>query len=261
MSKTILQKFRVLFLFPLSVFPLLSCNFQPPPDPNDPADGTVLQAEVMQRNLNWASESLSSRVFQRQLTRAEADARLQEFASHLAESIPRDAMAPMDAWRYGEVLRTAKQWDRAEAVYRMAAEQAQRVKDEDRYANDTLHYAEALAENGKVNEAISAVRSTFSVSAKSKAPILFGTLYQVVPAAKDSVLNIDLAGLLEDAIEQHRQVIVNANTMEGASFISTRQYHVMKAWQKVIELYREANRPDLAERARAKRDNSGMIGI
>ncbi len=240
---------------------LQSCNFQPPPDPNDPAEGTAMQAEVMQRNLNWASETLTSRTRERQITEDVAAARLQKYAEELSNSIPKDGISPSDAWRYGEVLRTAKRWDRAEVVFKLAIENAQRTKDEDRYVNDSMHYAEALSQNRKVAEAISTVRSTFSVSNTSKAPILFGTLYQVVPAGENGGLKVELAKLLEDAIEQHRMVIVDPKTHAGASFIATRRHHVMKAWEKAIELYRSAGRPDLAEVARKKRDSSGMIGI
>ncbi len=215
----------------------------------------------MQRNLSWASESLTNRAFNRQLTQEDASVKLQKYAEELSNSIPKDGINPSDAWRYGEVLRTAKQWDRAEVVFKLASDNARRTKDEDRFVNDTLHYAEALAENKKIAEAISSVRSTFSVTDASKAPILFGTLYQVVPAAEKVGFKLELAKLLEDAIEQHRKVIVDANTDSGAAFIATRQHHVMRAWESVISLYRAAGRTDLADEARNKRDNSGMIGI
>ena len=39
---------------------LAGCKLSPPPDPNDPRDVGLVQAEVLMRNLQWASGTASS---------------------------------------------------------------------------------------------------------------------------------------------------------------------------------------------------------
>jgi tetratricopeptide (TPR) repeat protein len=225
------------------------CRLPPPPDPNDPNDVSVLQIDVLKRNLQWISDAVNERVAKGEITDAQGRKLLAERAQKLLHSVKIDRLNPVEAFEYGEVFRAAKDWELAEQGYTIAVRWARKSKNEDRRINDTLRLAEAKAYRGKVDEAIALSRSTFDSKNEDKAPILLSVLYEIVPGGESKGKDAELAKLTEDAIGQEELVIVNATTNAGKAFLSARPFHLMKAWDKVASLYRNAGLPDEADKA------------
>ncbi|MFZ4508914.1 MAG: hypothetical protein ACOYON_14590, partial [Fimbriimonas sp.] len=106
---------------------------------------------------------------------------------------------------------------------------------------------------GKVKEGIARARTVFDVPPADKAPILPSLLYEFEPAARNKGQDVEVAALLEDAIKQHRAVVVDETTEPGQAFLAARFAHIRKAWEAIDALLREAKRPDLVEAARKRR--------
>ncbi|MFQ3677551.1 MAG: hypothetical protein SNJ74_06390 [Fimbriimonadaceae bacterium] len=228
---------------------LAGCAFEPPPDPNDPAQVGVLQPEVLMRNLRWAAEFYTERKLRGEIDDAQLRQLLSDYANQLVATVDLDQINPVSAWKYGDVFRTAERWDLAEEALVMAVDFAKRSRNEDRRVNDSLRLAQVLAHQGRVDEAIQMARSTFDTPPDQKAPILYAVLYEIVPAAERKGRDAELAKLLEDAIDQHSQVVVDPNSDSGRAFLGARRHHLSLAWQRVVRLYRQAGRASEAERA------------
>lgn len=228
---------------------LAGCAFEPPPDPNDPAQVGVMQQEVLMRNLRWAAEFYSDRKLRGEIDDAQLRQLLSEYANRLVATVDLELINPVSAWKYGDVFRTAERWDLAEHALRMAVDFAKRTRNEDRRVNDSLRLAQVVAHQNRVDEAIEIARSTFDTPPDQKAPILYAVVYEIVPAAERKGRDAELARLLEDAIDQHNQVIVDPNSDSGRAFLGAKRHHISRAWQKVVQLYRQAEREADAERA------------
>jgi len=106
--------------------------------------------------------------------------------------------------------------------------------------NDTLRLGEAKARLGDVPKGIELVSSTFSAKPGGKAPILMATLYEFVPAALGKGHDLEVAGLLEKAIEQHLQTYVDPASEAGQRFLEARPTHISRAWEVILRVYRGA---------------------
>lgn len=228
---------------------LAGCNFTAPPDPNDPSDVDVIQIEVLRRNLNWASQAVNERVEQGEISDEEGKKLLADSARRLLAKVKIDKINPAEAWEYGDIFRTAKEWELAMRAFNVAVDFARKMKDEDRRVNDTLRLAEAMGRLDKVDEAIKTVRLTFDTIPTCKAPILLAVLYEVVPACEDKKKDTELAKLLEEAVFQHEQVVVDPNSEPGKAFMMAKMHHLRNAWEKVVRLYRDAGEEDQARQA------------
>ena len=225
------------------------CGSKPPPDPNDPKSVSIMQPEVLQRNLAWASEMVNERVAKSEITEVEAKAYLVKYADELTANIDFKRMEANQAWRYAEVFRTAQRWELAKKSLEIAVEHAKKVDNQDRRVNDSLRLSEALAHLGERKKAIEIARSVFNAPAQDKGPILMSVLYEIVPALRGHDVDLESARLLEDAIEQHMQVVVDANSDEGKAFLVAKWHHIGKAWDLVVEIYRDAGNEELAQEA------------
>jgi tetratricopeptide (TPR) repeat protein len=234
------------------LFLLTGCKLSPPPDPNDPRDVGLVQAEVLMRNLQWASRAVNERVSRGEISDEEGKKILAEEAGKLLDAVSIKRVRAKDAWRYAEVFRTAQRWERAEELFETASKHATDTKNEDRRVNDTLRLAEAQAQLGKTVEALATARSVFNAKPENKAPILLAVLYEIVPAAKGKGKDLELARLLEDAIAQHEQVIVDPESDGGKAFFIAKGHHIEKAYSDAVDLYEAAHEPDLAEAARKR---------
>ncbi len=228
------------------------CKLRPPPDPNDPKDVGVLQIDVLQRNLRQASQAVNERVANGEITDEEGKKLLAESANKLLGSVDVGKINAVDAWKYGDLFKTAERWEQARQAYELAVATAAKAKNEDRRVNDSLRLALALAHLGKIDEAIEAARKTFVTPPSDKAPILMSVLYEVVPAAEGKGKDAELAALLEDAIQQHEKVIVNPDSDSGRSFLAAKRFHLEAAWEKVTSLLLSVGKRDEALEA-AKR--------
>ncbi len=227
----------------------LVAGCKPPPDPNDPKDVGVVDAEVLMRNLRWASDVVNERVAKGEITDEKGKQILSKYADEMTASVDISKVIPQNAWQYGDVFRLARRWDVAEKLLREAVEHAEKTKNEDRRVNDTLRLAHVEASEGHIDEAFANVRKTFTVAPEGKAPILYAVLYEIVPASEGQGKDFELAKLLEEAIAQHEQVMVNPRSDAGVAFLAAKGHHLTRAWRKVIELYRSSGHDDLADKA------------
>jgi tetratricopeptide (TPR) repeat protein len=216
------------------------------PDPNDPNAAGVVQAAVLRNSLDGAADAIFSRVRRREISDAQGRRMLAQYANELLASVKIDKVPPEMAWEYADVFRTARRWKEARQFLEVAVKSA---KNEDRRVNDSLRLAETMARMGDVKEALPVVRSTFSAPPQEKAPILIGVLLEFVPAARGKGQDVEVARVLEGAIDQAGKTLVDPNTEAGAAFLFARPQHSNRAWATVIELYQAAGRDDLARQA------------
>jgi hypothetical protein len=233
-------------MFLVAVSLLLSgCHFTTFSDPNDPNSAGELQPEVLRRQVKGASDALYARVLSGEITEPRYRELLTDYTDNLLKSTDIEGISPAKAWEYAEVFRTAQQWKAAEALFRIAVKAA---KDDDRRVNDTLKFAEAIAHLGRVSEAIAAARKTFDAPPQFKAPILYGVLYEIAPAAQGKKKDAEVARLLEDAIRQSDLTEVDRNSEAGQAFLTALPHHQRNARQLAATLYLNAGKPDDAER-------------
>jgi hypothetical protein len=240
---------RQAILLTLLLALLSGCGTKPPPDPNDPSAVGIMQPEVLQRNLKWASDMVNERVARQEISEEEGKEYLAKYAAELVGKVDFKHMDAVQAWRYADIFRTAERWDLAKKALEMAVRHAKEIKSEDRRVNDTLRLAQAQAKLGDAKGAIATARSVFDARETDKAPILMSVLYEVAPAARGKGVDLEVAKLVEDAAAQHLLVVIDPNKREGQAFLATKWHHVRKAWELVVELYRESGREDLAEAA------------
>lgn len=224
-----------------------------PPDPNDPAEAASRHPEVLQRNLKWASDFVNERVALGEIDAAQGQRLLVGYAAKIADAIDLSQVADGDAWRYGDVYRTAERWELADKAFQTAARFAENSGNNDRWVNDTLHWAEAKAHLGQLDEAIRLAKTTFRVPPHDKAPILMAILYEIVPAGLGKGQDGALADLLMDAIDQHHLVVVDIQTEAGAAFYGAKGHHLEQAWRKVFEILEAAGRTNELQRARDRK--------
>lgn len=228
------------------------CGSKPPPDPNDPAKVGILQPEVLQRNLHWASDMVNERVANGEISEGEAKQYLTKYADGLVDKIDFKLMQPEKAWAYAEVFRTAKRWELAKRSLEIAVEHAKKTGNEDRRVNDSLRLAQAMAELGERKEAIVLARSVFDAPDQDKAPILLAVIYEIAPALQGHGLDVEVAKLIEDAIEQHTLVVIDPESEAGKAFLTAKWFHIRMAWERVMGLYQAAGRDDLMEEAKQR---------
>lgn len=211
-----------------------------------------MQPEVLQRNLKWASDMVNDRVAKEEITQDQARQYLSKYANQLIEKIDFDRMDSNQAWKYADVFRTAERWDLAQKALEVAVAHAEKTGNQDRRVNDTLRLAQAIAYQGKRKEAIDLARSVFDTRERDKAPILLAVIYEIAPAVRGHGLDVELASLVEDAIGQHLLVMIDPETEAGQSFLAAKWHHIRKGWELAVDLYRDANRDDLADAARER---------
>ncbi len=233
------------FYFFLVPFSLSGCHFGTFPDPNDPSLAGDAQPEVLRRQVKGASDALFARRVSGEITDQQYQDLLAKYTDELLKSTEVESVDPSKAWEYGEVYRTARKWKEAEVLYRAAVKAA---TDDDRRVNDSLFLAEALAQEGKVEEAVTTARTTFNAAPTYKAPILYAVLYQIVPGGQNKGKDAELAHLLEDAIRQSDLVEVDATTESGKAFKFALPHHQHNARELAAKLYLGVGKAVDAER-------------
>ena len=212
-------------------------------DPNDPTFGSVASPRQLQIAVAGIYDNLEFRRANREISREFLQQELVRRTSKFAKTIDLSGVAPEDAWRVGEVLRTALMWKDAERMYATAARVARTT---DRRVNDTLRHAQCLAALGKVAEAVKQARSVMDVGPEDKAPILPAVLLEIVPAGRGKGSDKALADLLVAAMDQHFQTRVDPATEPGKAFLVARKYHIRNSIELASRLYRAAGQPKLA---------------
>ena len=209
------------------------CQFGQLPNQKN-VEARVEGPEALQKRLGRARSTVDDRILRGQLSRTEGDEILREYVVRLLEDVDVKTVSPDEAWMYGDLFRQIPDWQATYDLYSVAVEHA---GSEDRRVNDSLRLAEATAELGDVEEGIRLVRSTFDASAGGKGPILMATLYEFLPAARQQGMEIQLAKLLEAAIDQHLMTVVDPSEDAGRRFLISREHHVSEAWSQIILLY------------------------
>jgi hypothetical protein len=222
-----------------------------PPDPNNAAQAGMMTPDVLRQNLKGASDSLLERLHGGEIDDDEFKTLMAKAANSLLGAVKVEQIPPKKAWEYGEIFITARKWKEAKQALEIAVKVA---KGEDRRVNDNLRLARVQAELGDVPAAVAAARSTYNTPDQGAAPILPATLLEIVPAAKGKGHDAELAALLEEAIKCENRTIVDPNTEPGKAFLLARPHHLRNAWNRILELYFAADKPDEARAAAARRD-------
>lgn len=224
---------------------LAGCSSTTFPDPNQPVALKDDPARVL-GNIGAVAAMLDRRIRDGQLAPEQRDELLKQYVGRYQEVIDPKAVPPGQAWQYGDIYRSAKDWKTARDLYAKAVEAA---KNEDRRVNDHLRLAQAEAQLGNVQRAIELARATFSAPGADKAPILPAVLFEVLPAGLGKGKDPELAKLLEDAIGQHKQVIVDPKSDAGQRFMAARTALMRQAWIRAVNLYQASAGQDAARQA------------
>lgn len=242
----------------LVLLSMAGCRTGTLPNPNDPRSAGTLAPEVLRRDMRVVSEMLNDRMEKGEIDDKQYQMLIEDAANRYLEGVHIENIKPEQAWEYVEVLRAAHRWKDAEAFGRIAVKWAIDNKNEDRRVNDTLRLAQAIAGEGRIPEAIKLAREAMTAGDKDTAPILMATLYEITPLSEKKGHDVELAKLLEDAIACHNRTVVDHSSRAGKLFLLAKPRHIRLAWEKIIQLYRNANQPQEAaaasERAQRMRE-------
>lgn len=222
------------------------------PNPNDPADVGALSPDLLRSNYRSVTEALAERRANNKLSTEEYKALIAKAADEMLSAVDPNNVPPDQAWQYAEVLRDARQWDKAERVLTVAVKFAKETRNADRFVNDSLRLAVVRARQGKVQEAIETARTTLGASPRESAPILVAVLLELAPISRGKGQDYELAKLLVAAIGKHMATIVDPNTDAGKAFLMARPFHVRHAWYLASELYGASGHPKEADDALKK---------
>ena len=229
---------------------LVGCRVDPPFNPNDPNQVSAdRQPLVIKAYMKQMSEDvIGPAVLARQITKDQGDQMMVDGAKDYLKTVHLKRTPPDAQWMLGEAFITAHEWARAEEFLTVAM---QADSGPDRQVHDRVWLARCQAELGKVDEAIATARSSFVAPPEWKWPILYAVIYEIVPPAVriKPEKRIELAHLVEDAIKQHEAAVGSLEDDRTSQYVATRNFHIAKAWQLVVELYTDAKRPDLAHAA------------
>lgn len=223
---------------------LAGCQAHTIPDPNDPPPGVPMKLDALQSNVKGIADLLMTHREKKEISNAQYHEMLSKAVGEILDTSKIEPIEPTNAWRYGELLRTADRWKEALPVFEQAVKFAETTKNNDRWVNDSLRLAQAQAMTGDSVKAIATARSVFGVPPRDAAPILIGVLLEIVPAARNQGHDLELAKLLEDAVLVSLKVEVDQKTNEGKLFLDARPYHIERAMAMIRELYGKAGKPE-----------------
>jgi tetratricopeptide (TPR) repeat protein len=193
----------------------------------------MLQPDVLMKNLKWTSDAANMRVERGEISEARAKEIVAGYATDLTANIDLQRIRLDRAWEYAEVFRTARQWERARAVFEVAVANP---PNSDRRVNDSLRLAHVLSEMGRVEEAISRARSILDAAPENRAPIMPALTLEIVPAARGKGFDKELADLLEASIPIYEGTTVNEDSDAGKAFLFAKPFHIKHARKLIVEL-------------------------
>ncbi len=232
---------------------LTGCRFGQLPNPNADDDPS-LNGEALQADVSQVNGVLTERVIKGEINEQQKTELLQDYIREQLEGIDPQSVPDQQAWRFADIYRLLGDWKTTNELYERAVASA---ADEDRRVNDTLRLAEAKARVKEVEKGIQLVRSTFDANPGGKAPILMATLYEFAPAALGQGKDLEVARLLEEAMEQHLATYVDPKTDSGNAFLQARSHHLRAAWDLVLRIYQQAG-DDAAMRSAIERADAMM---
>lgn len=243
-----MRRFRFLPVFAVATFAISLVSIRwasgsQSPDPNDPDQLDIMDAQVLATNLKAASEVVNERVGRGEISDAKGQEMLSEYADQMIARLDIKQINMKDAWRYADIYRTGRKWDLAAKAYEIAL---RKPATEDRRINDTLRYAQCLARLGEVKTALAEARKTYDAKPEDSAPVLPAMLLEIAPAAKGKGHDEELANMLLEACEIHAKTDVNPKTTEGILFRQARPFHIRDACKLAAALF---TKPEDKERA------------
>lgn len=254
-SRIIRDRIRSTIHDPRSTLPLLlvlvGCKTGTLPDPNDPNNPGMMQADVLRRNVGSAAEKIFDRVNTGEITDTEGHELLRKYANTMLDDVNIPDVEPETAWEYAEVMKTAERWKDAQELLKMAVK-ADPPDDWDRIVNDRLRLAVVEAKLGEIPQAIADVRETFKAPPEGKVPIIYAVLLEMAPQVLGKGHDKEFADLLVEAADQAGQAKVDANTEPGKLFLMARPTHQRNALLKAEEIYRQAGDTAAVERISQK---------
>jgi hypothetical protein len=224
-----------LLVLALLALPVAGCRFSQLPDPNERPKAAAFDGEALQQSVRRVDETLTDRLIRGEINAQTKRTLFHDYIREKTDGLDLSAIPEDQVWRYADVYRQLEDWHTTEALYKRAVASAE---DEDRRVNDTLRLAEAKAALKDVPKGIELARSTFDVAPEGKAPILLAVLYEFAPAALGQGHDLEVAQLVEDAMQQHLQTIVDPKTDAGQMFLEARLHHLSRGWELVTRVYR-----------------------
>lgn len=211
------------------------CRFGQYPNPNRVELANRYDGAALQQSVRALDDALTERMMKGQIDSETKKQVFQDYVREKLEGVELEKIPDDQAWRFADVYRQLEDWKTTDLLYTRAVDKA---PDEDRRVNDTLRLAEAKARLGDVPTGLLLARKTFDAQPGGKAPILMAVLYEFTPAALGQDMDIEVAQLLEEAMQQHLLTVVDPQTEAGRLFLEARPYHVQKAWEVVLRVYR-----------------------
>ena len=221
-----------------------------PPDPNSPLESRDGLKNIT-KNVAELSMRLEILKNGRKITEQQQRDLLAEYAREQA-GIIKPRIRRTDAFDYGNLLRTAQEWQSALEQYRVAAG-LYKDKNEDLYINTLLRIAHCLSAEGKLLDAITTARESFASAPGNKAGILYAVYLEIVPAGLGKGHDLQLAALIEEAIQQMELAVVEPHSAAGIRFLSAKPHHIRKAWDLAMSIYSGSGDPALVSAAEKRR--------
>lgn len=222
-----------------------------PPDPNDPGQNPDNSVEIAEKNISELFWRLDALVRRKVMTPEESRKVLVQYATNHVEKINVASVRTSEAFRYAELLRTAERWSEAQKYFEMAM--VNEPKNSDRIVNSRIRIAHCLAMQGKPEEAIKMAREAFDAPPGNKPSILLGVYMEVAPAARGQGMDVELARLIADAVDQHLMSTVDGASLPGQAFLNSRRHHIGAAFRlaKQLAIGDAALESELAKREKA----------
>lgn len=228
------------------------CQTAQIPDPNDPANASIVSIEEVQIAVRGVADEIGLRIASGAVSKPVGEAEQHRRVAEFANALNDDAISPADAWRAGEIYMIAGENDRAEKYLRIAVKNP---ANDDRRTNDLVRLGTVLARQGKVQEAITTAAQSFSAKPTNKGSILLGVTKELVPAALGKGHDAGLARLIEGAIDQHLEADVPTTTAEGKAFHAAKPFHIREAYDLAIQIWQRIGRTREATKLlRTRRD-------
>lgn len=220
-----------------------------PPDPNDPRQNPDEAIRIARENLAKLHWQLEERVVKKKLSAERQSELMVEEASQYADLLRTIGVRPSEAFGYGEVLRTARRWGDAATAFQSAVKH-HRQNNEDLYINSLLRLAHCYAEEGRGVEAVETTRISFGASPGNKPSILLAVYLEIAPALLRHRYTEGVAEMIEDAMRQHAEAVVNPESTPGQMFLAARRFHLSKAAQLAAGIYEQKGEQGAADRVR-----------
>jgi tetratricopeptide (TPR) repeat protein len=234
---------------------LTGCHLTSLPDPNDPKNIPPEKlAMKLHKDIQDASDELNQRVLYRDISDDQRKDLLAKRAGELLAEGDPEHCAPQDAWIYGDLMITNRDYQDAIPILKKAIQHAISIKDDDRRVNDSFRLARCLAADGQIVSALDLAQSIIDSKPADPGPVLPSILLELTPRTEGKGHDAQLAKLLEEAIHEHLRMKVDPTSEPGKMFLAAKPFHIQHAWSKIIELLKNSGHPDQAQAAKLRED-------